>query len=219
MSLPIDAFTGILHPEVKSYIDTLAGDSDPLLDALTDYAHEREFPLVGRASGRAIGLFSRMIGARRVFEFGSGFGYSAYFFASAVGEGGEVHGAEKDEWELDAHRRLYAGSPLQERIHIHHGEAFEVLDALPGDFDVFFLDLDKIDYPRALEVAKTRLRAGGLILADNVLWGGKTSRPVPEEDESTAALQRYNRLVHQDPDLETVILASGDGLAVSLKRG
>ncbi len=219
MSLPIDAFTGILHPEVKAYIDALAEDSDPLLEALTDYADERGFPLVGRASGRAIGLFSRLIGARRVYEFGSGFGYSAYFFAAAVGDGGEVHGAEKDEWELEAHRRLYADSPLKERIHIHHGEAFEVLDGLPGDFDVFFLDLDKIDYPRALEVAKTRLRKGGLILADNVLWGGKTARPVAEEDESTAALQRYNHLVHQDPDLETVILASGDGLAVSLKLG
>jgi len=219
MSLPIDAFTGILHPEVKSYIDDLAGEPDSLLNALTDYAQERGFPLVGRASGRAIGLFSRLIGAKRVFEFGSGFGYSAYFFASALGEGGEVHGAEKDEWELDAHRRLYAGSPLIERIHIHHGEAFEVLEGLPGEFDVFFLDLDKIDYPRALEVAKTRLRTGGLILADNVLWGGKTARPALEEDESTAALQRYNQLVHNDPDLETVVLASGDGLAVSLKLG
>ena len=90
---------------------------------------------------------------------------------------------------------------------------------LEGDFDVFFLDLDKVDYPKALEIAKGRLRVGGLILADNVLWGGKTSTNVPEEDEGTRALQAYNRLVHADPELETIILAVGDGLSVSFKVG
>jgi predicted O-methyltransferase YrrM len=217
LSLPIDAFTGILHPEVKAYLEALPEKPDALLQALSDYAAERGFPLVGRSSGRTMALLLQLIGGKRVYEFGSGFGYSAYFFARAVGANGEVHGAEKDAWELEAHARLYAGSPLIQRIHLHEGEAFAVLEGLEGDFDAFFLDLDKVDYPRALAVAKTRLRPGGLIFADNVLWGGKTSREVPEEDEGTRALQVFNRLVHEDPELQTVILAVGDGLSVSLK--
>jgi len=219
VSLPIDAFTGILHPGVKAYIEALPEEPDPLLSSLSDYAAERGFPLVGRSSGRAMALLSRLIGAKRVFEFGSGFGYSAYFFARALGPDAEIHGAEKDEWELAAHARLFAGSALASRIQIHEGDAFEVLAGIEGDFDVFFLDLDKVDYPQALQVAKARLRPGGLILADNVLWGGKTSMEVPEEDEGTRALQTYNRLVHADPELETVLLAVGDGLSVSFKAG
>ena len=215
MSLPVDAVTGILHPEVKRYLEGLAPERSPLLDRLETYAQERGFPLVGYTSGRTMELLTRLIGARRVFEFGSGFGYSAYFFAQAVGEQGEVHGAEKDQWELDAHERLYAGESIKKRIHLHHGGAFEVFEGLSGRFDVVFLDLDKLDYPRALEVALPRLNPGGLVLADNVLWGGKTARMASQEDEGTRALQDYNRLSHDHPRLSTVILPVGDGLAVS----
>lgn len=215
MSSPVDAVTGILHPDVKNYVEELAPERSDLLKRLEAYARERGFPLVGYHSGRTMGLLAQLAGARRVFEFGSGFGYSAYFFAKAVGEGGEVHGAEKDAWELEAHERLYGSDPLKQRVHLHHGGAFEVFERLQGSFDVVFLDLDKVDYPRAMEAALERLNPGGLILADNVLWGGKTARPATLEDEGTAALQSYNRRSHEHPRLTTVILPVGDGLAVS----
>ena len=218
MSSPVDAVTGILHPDIKRYVEALAPERSALLKRLEAYAMERGFPLVGYHSGRTMALLAQLIGARRVFEFGSGFGYSAYFFATAVGEGGEVHGAEKDSWELDAHERLYQGEALKQRIQIHHGGAFEVFESLPGNFDVVFLDLDKVDYPRALETVVPRLTPGGMILADNVLWGGKTARTAAVEDEGTRSLQAYNRLSHEHPDLTTVILPVGDGLAVSRFR-
>ena len=217
MSSPSDAITGIIHPGVKQYMEGLAPEQSDLLGRLEAYAHERGFPLVGRHSGRVMEMMARLSGARRVYEFGSGFGYSAYFFARAVGESGEVHGAEKDAWELEAHARLYGESALRTRIHIHQGDAFEVLDQLEGVFDVFFLDLDKVDYPRALDVALSRLAPGGLILADNVLWGGKTAQVADKEDDGTRALQRYNEESHRHGELETVILPVGDGLAVSRK--
>ena len=215
MSSPVDAVAGILHPDVKHYLESLAPERSDLLKRLESYAEERGFPLVGYHSGRTMELLARLNGARRVFEFGSGFGYSAYFFAHAVGDQGEVHGAEKDEWEIKAHERLYGGEALKRRVHIHHGGAFEVFANLSGHFDVVFLDLDKVDYPRALEVALERLNPGGLILADNVLWGGKTARTASSEDEGTRSLQEYNRLSHSHPRLSTVILPVGDGLAVS----
>lgn len=216
MSAPSDAFHTIVHPEVTAYLSQLAGAEDPLVDALEAYAVERRFPLVGRASGRVLALLTRLIGGRRVFEFGSGFGFSAYYFASAVGAGGEVVGSERDPWELDAFARLYAGHPLAERIRIHNGDAFEIFDATPGLFDVVFLDLHKLGYPEALRRAVPRVRPGGLILADNVLWGGRTARGA--EDPDTAALIAYNQAIMTDPRLESVILPVGDGLAVSRVR-
>lgn len=212
MSSPTDAFTAILHPEVSAYLERLAGADDPLISTLEDYARERHFPLVGRSSGRVLELLTRLVGGRRVFEFGSGYGFSAFFFARAVGEGGEVIGSEKDQHEVDAHARLYGDHPLRARIRIHQGDAFEIFDGLDGSFDVVFLDLHKQGYRTALEMAVPRVRPGGLILADNVLWGGKTSRVAL--DEATEALQAFNTAIFQDPRLNTSILAVGDGLAV-----
>lgn len=213
MSHPHDAFTSIVHPDVRAYLGALGGADDPLVDRLEAHAIERNFPLVGRASGRVLELLTRMVGGRRVFEFGSGFGFSAFFFARAVGEDGEVLGAEKDAHELVVHDRLYADHPLRARVHIAQGDAFEVFDATTGSFDVVFLDLHKAGYLEALRRALPRVRPGGLILADNVLWGGKTARPA--QDTDTAVLQRFNETIFGDPRLQTVILPVGDGLAVS----
>lgn len=212
MSSPTDAFTSIVHPEVSAYLERLAGADDPLISTLEDYARERHFPLVGRSSGQVLELLTRLIGGRRVFEFGSGYGFSAFFFARAVGEGGEVIGSEKDQHEVDAHARLYGDHPLRARIRIHQGDAFEIFDGLDGSFDVVFLDLHKQGYRTALEMALPRVRPGGLILADNVLWGGKTSRVAADPD--TEALQAFNTAIFEDPRLDTSILAVGDGLAV-----
>jgi predicted O-methyltransferase YrrM len=162
---------------------------------------------------------SHLMGADRVFEFGSGFGFSAYFFAQAVGASGEVHGSEIEPWAIEMHRTLFSDSALASRIQIHQGDAFDVFASLEGLFDVVFLDLEKVDYARALAVAMPRLRSGGLVMADNVLWGGKTARAPQNGDACTAALQSFNRLIHQRDDLESVILPVGDGLSVSRKIG
>lgn len=218
MSSPTDALSTILDPRVKEYIDTLHGAEDPLLDRMESYAAERGFPLIGRASGRWLTLLAESIGARRVFEVGSGFGYSAFFFAQAVGVSGEVIGADRDAWEIESHREIYSGHPFSSRIYIHQGEALEVLDTLPGEFDIFLLDCDKKAYSQTLEHVLPRLRPGGLVLADNVLWGGRTTQEPAEDDVSTRGLRDFNRLIHAHPELQSEILPVGDGLAVCRKR-
>ncbi len=216
MSQPVDAFTAILHPEVSGYLDTM-GPVDPLLDSLEAYGAQRQFPLVGRLSGAWLEILTIAIGGRRVFEFGSGFGYSAYFFARAIGEEGRVVGAERDAWELEAHRKLYDGHPLASRIHIHHGEAETVFQSSGGSWDVVFFDCDKAAYARTLELCADSIRPGGLLLADNVLWGGKVAREADEEDASTLGLQDFNRVLAADPRFDYRILPVGDGLGVALK--
>jgi predicted O-methyltransferase YrrM len=213
MSLPTDKLSSILDPEILTYLGGLEAE-DPFLDQLEAHAAAHHFPLIGRQSGRLIELLCRIGGIRRAFEFGAGWGYSAFFFARG---GAQVIGAERDPWELEHHARLFAGHPLKASIHIVHGSALDVFEKTSGDFDAILLDLHKEDYAMALDVALPRLRPGGLVLADNVLWGGRTARGAG--DASTQALIAYNQRIFRDPRLSSVIVPVGDGLAISRKQG
>ena len=216
MSSPIDARSPILTEPIGHYIDQLVGQPTPLAKRLSDHAQSRAFPLIGHTSGNWIELLTRSIGGKRVFEFGSGFGFSAHYFARAVGEDGLVIGSEHDAHELDDFDRLYGDDPLKARIDIRLGCAFEVFHATDGTFDAVLIDIEKEDYPKALEDAIARVRPGGLIMADNVLWGGKTAHPAAEDDGCTQALQAFNTQLFSDPRIQTGILPAGDGLSVSL---
>lgn len=215
MSLPRDAVSHIVDPLVQAYLDGLVIKDDPLIDDLEDYGVSKGFPLIGRASGRWLELLATSVNARRVFEMGSGYGFSAFFFARAVGEGGVVVGSECDQHEIDAHHRLFKGHPLANRIAIHHGQAEDILDAQVGRFDVVFMDIHKEGYPAALAQAIPRLRVGGLILADNALWGGKVA--TDDDADTTDALREFNTAMHEDSRLCTSILPVGDGLAVGVR--
>lgn len=216
MSAPSDATIDLVHPSIEAYIDTLDAGDDPLLRRLEEAAIARGFPLIGRASGRVLELLSRAIGARRVFELGSGFGFSAYFFARAVGEGGEVICTEKDAWELDAHQALYGDHPLARRVRYRMGPALDSLRDERGPFDAMLLDIDKESYLSALEPIAEKLRPGGLLFVDNALWGGKVTGP--SEDPSTRAVQAFNRGLFSDGRFDAVLLPVGDGLAVARRR-
>lgn len=216
MSSPIDARLPILTPEIGAYVDRLPGEPSALAARLAENARSREFPLIGHTSGRWLELLTRAIGGKRIFEFGSGFGFSAYYFARAVGPEGHVLGSECDAHELDDFERLYAGEDLKGRIDIQIGSALDIFDGTDGMFDAVLIDIDKEGYSDALEVAIPRIRKGGLIFADNVLWGGKTARPPRADDTSTLALRSFNQQLFSDPRLLTGILPAGDGLSVSL---
>jgi len=217
VSTPRNAVSAILDPMVHSYLRGLAPEEDPLVDRLASHAEARGFPLIGRDSGRWLELLTRAVGGRRVFEFGSGFGFSAFWFARAVGPEGQVIGSEKDAHEIEAFHELYGDHPLRARIDIRQGMAMEVFASTEGPFDVVLLDLDKEGYVDAMEAAVPRLRLGGLLLADNALWGGRVARP-EIDDSSTRALRAFNERLLSDPALDALILPVGDGLGVGLKR-
>ena len=206
----------ILTPEIGAYIDRLTGPTSSLAERLAAHAIQRGFPLIGETSGRWLELLTRAIGGRRVFEFGSGFGFSAHYFARAVGPSGEVVGSECDDHELEDFDRLFGTDPLRDRITIHHGSALDVFSNTTGTFDAVLIDIDKEQYIDALEAAIPRVRPGGLILADNVLWGGMTAQRDGPPDPATDILKACNQRIVSDPRLLTGILPSGDGLSVSL---
>ncbi len=219
MSHPTDARIDLLHPELQRYLDELSPAPDPLLERMERIALARGFPLVGRQAGRWLELLTRMVGARRVLELGSGFGYSAAWLARGVGPDGVVLGCEHDPASIVEHRELFAGHPLAPRVRIEQGEALVLLERAVGRFDLVFLDIEKEDYPAALELAVPRIRPGGLLVADNALWGGLVCRPPGPGDAATAGLRRFNELLHRDPRLLAGLLPADDGLAVALVLG
>lgn len=215
MSLPRDALRAPFDLEMRDYVQDLVDEKDALLDRMELYARERDFPIIGRDAGRWLELLTRMVGGRRVLELGSGFGYSAFFFARAVGESGSVRGVEREAHEALGFEVFFAGHPFAERIAIEVGEGRDVL-AEDEEWDVIFVDAEKEEYAELLALAVPRLRSGGLVLFDNALWGGRVL--LEEPDASTAGVQRFNEALFAHPELDAHILPAGDGLAVGRKR-
>ncbi|HYH28149.1 MAG TPA: O-methyltransferase [Actinomycetota bacterium] len=212
----------IVDPRVDRYLrDLLAGDH-PIADEMEALAEARDFPIVDRPVGVTLEMLARAVGARRVLELGSGYGYSAYWFARAVGEGGEVHMTEGDAGNQEQAREFLDRAGLGDRVHEHVGDALEIIDELEGGFDVIFNDIDKLDYPRAWEKARERVRPGGLYLCDNVLWSGRVADDLEEEDprpDWTEAVRAHNRAIATDEGFATTIIPTRDGVLAALRIG
>jgi caffeoyl-CoA O-methyltransferase len=208
----------IVDPLIDDYLTRLAGSPDPVEAEMRRYADEREgFPLVGQAMGTLLGQFALLLGARRIFEVGSGFGYSAFWFARALEPGGIVTLTDFDRENLDRARAWLAKAGLLDRCRFEPaGDGLLALARAESGIDLVFLDGEKAEYPKALAIALSKLRPGGLVLADNVLWGGAVARG--ESDAATAGLREYTRLIFGSEGLVSTIVPVRDGLAITWKR-
>ncbi|HEX2029895.1 MAG TPA: O-methyltransferase [Actinomycetota bacterium] len=212
----------IVDRRIEGYLKGLLGGDHPVADEMEALAKDREFPIVGRTVGVTLEVLARSIGARRVLEMGSGYGYSAYWFARAVGDGGEVHMTEGDP-QNQRHAMDFLGrAGLVERVHSHVGNALDIIDDLPGEFDVVFCDIDKGDYPAAWARARDRIRVGGLYLCDNVLWGGRVAEEDVTDDVRpgwTDAVKEHNAAIAGDDRYRATIVPTRDGVMVALRVG
>lgn len=175
----------------------------------------------GHVQGRLLKIFCQLVGAHRVLELGTFSGYSALSMAEGLTPDPvtgqcELHTIEVfDELEDFLHDVMSRAGELGQRIHLHFGDALEVIPQLEGQFDVAFIDADKRIYDLYFELILPRMRPGGLILADNTLWDGKVLDPNPKEsDTQTRGLQRFNDMIAADPRVEKVILPMRDGLTM-----
>lgn len=175
----------------------------------------------GHVQGRLLKMFCQLVGAHRVLELGTFSGYSALSMAEGLTPDPvtgqcELHTIEVfDELEDFLHDVMSRAGKLGQRIHLHFGDALEVIPQLEGQFDVAFIDADKRIYDQYFELILPRMRPGGLILADNTLWDGKVLDPNPKEsDTQTRGLQRFNDMIAADPRVEKVILPMRDGLTM-----
>ena len=200
----------ITNPKVEDYIrNLLARHDENVLLEMEAEGKERNFPIIGRMVGVAVELLARAIGARRVFELGSGYGYSGYWFSRAVGPDGELHltdgDPENERKALDYLGRAGLARPVQ----FHVGEAVAALGEAQGMFDIVYCDID-------------RIRPGGFYICDNTLWSGRVTGDPDIEDtrpELTAAIDEMNRAIAGDPGFVATILPIRDGVMVALRLG
>jgi predicted O-methyltransferase YrrM len=209
--------------EVHDYLTDLAmaQQHDQVLVEMEARADEAGFPIVGRAVGRYLELAARSIGARRVCELGSGFGYSAYWFARAVGDDGEVVCSDADPANADAAESYLRRAGLWDRVRYRVGDALGTLADESGEFDLVYCDIDKDAYPDAFAAAAERVRIGGLYVCDNALWGGRVTAlqvpPHPVRDGMAPHVAAHNRAVATDPRFVSSIVPLRDGVLTALR--
>lgn len=210
-----------VHPTIESYMRGLLSHTDhAVLMEMEALAEKNNFPIVGRLVGVFLETMAKTINAKRVFEFGSGYGYSAYWFAKAVGATGQVICSEADFLNKEKAEQYLGAAGLLERVDFQAGMAQDIFAQTEGLFDLCYNDVDKGDYPEIWSLAKNRIRPGGLYIADNVLWRGR----VAVENFTdvfkgwTEAIREHNQLIFNDPDFDTFINPTRDGVIVARKK-
>jgi caffeoyl-CoA O-methyltransferase len=209
----------ILPSEISAYLEALVPARSAEMQAMERRAAETGFPIVGPAAGQLCYLVARMIGARRVFELGSGYGYSTAWFARAVREngGGEVHHVVWDE-ELSREARGHlAALGYDDLVRFHVGEAVETLRGTAGPFDLVFNDIDKIGYPASLPVITARLRRGGALIVDNLLWSGRVLDP-GDQSPNTSGVREFTRRITESDEWISSIVPIRDGVLIAYKQ-
>jgi predicted O-methyltransferase YrrM len=205
----------ILNSAVENYLNELLPSRDAVLTEMERLAKRRDIPIIGPACARVLYLMAKLINAKRVFEMGSAIGYSTIWWARAVGPKGEVFYTDGDASNARRAREYFAQAKVEKQIRVLVGDASASLRKTPGKFDIIFIDIDKDGYPEALRLALSRLRRGGLIIADNTLWSGKVVRR--GSDEFTKAIQSFNRATFSSHKLFSIIVPLRDGVTICQK--
>jgi caffeoyl-CoA O-methyltransferase len=206
----------ILEPSVGKYLKDLVPARDALLQEMETRAAREHIPIVGPVVARLLALLVEISSARRIFEMGSAIGYSTIWLARAAGPRAEVHYTDNSPDRARDAKEYIRRAGVARRIRMHVGDAAQALRETKGAFDMIFCDADKTGYPAALRLALPRLRRGGLLVTDNVLWDGLVA--AKSSDETTVAIQKFNRMVSSSRELLSVIVPLRDGVAVCRKR-
>jgi caffeoyl-CoA O-methyltransferase len=209
----------LTYPAVQDFLTSLVPERPSEMQEMEKYAARTNFPIIGPAAGYYLYQLARMIRAKSVFEMGSGYGYSTAWFAKAVQEngGGVVHHVVWDAKLSEMARGHLSRLGYSNLIQYHVAEAVETLRGTPGPFDLIFNDIDKENYPASLPVIKDRLRPGGVLMIDNILWSG---RIFDKKDNSAATqgVREFTRAITGDSDWIVSLEAVRDGVLVAYKK-
>lgn len=214
----------IMHfiPEdLDNYVVAHSENEPELLQQLTRETYQKILQprmLSGHYQGRVLSMISKLINPKNILEIGTYTGYSALCLAEGMQENGELHTIDINEELVDFQRKYFDKSEYGSKIFQHLGDALDIIPKLNTTFDLVFIDADKENYTNYFEIIINKLKVGGIILSDNVLWSGKVlETSFKKEDTSTPALIAYNKLLKEDKRVETVVLPIRDGLTISRK--
>jgi predicted O-methyltransferase YrrM len=206
----------IVDAAINRYIEERYDDKDPVLQEMQAYGAKLDFPFVGPQVGRLLFILTQLVKPKRIFEMGSGYGYSAYWFAKALPPDGKVYQTDLSKDYSSKACEFFKKGGLIHKTEFLTGNALHLIEGIEGNFDIVFIDMAKKSYPEAFLKAKSRLTKGGLLMADNTLWFGKVLDRDPDAD--TRGILKFTELLFHDADFFSTILPIRDGVAIGYKK-
>jgi caffeoyl-CoA O-methyltransferase len=205
---------------IEKYVDTHTREESEVLKKLSRETYAKILMpqmLSGHVQGGFLKMISCMVNPTQILEVGTFTGYSSICLAEGLKEGGMVHTIDINEELLPMALRYMKEAGMEHKIKTYTGNALSIIPAINHIFDLVFIDADKTNYSKYYELAINKVRRGGFILADNVLWSGKVTEPIQKSDDETKAIMAYNDMVTRDPRVENVLVPIRDGLMIARK--
>jgi caffeoyl-CoA O-methyltransferase len=216
----------LIPEQISQFARAVGPTPDDVIEDMDAYADEQGFPTVGPEVGGWLSLLAQISDAHSVFEFGSGFGYSAYWFAQALSNDDEIVLTERDSENLDRAREYLSRGGYLDRVTIEQGDAIEIIEQYGNSFDIVLLDNEKHRYREAFETVREKVAPGGLVIADNAMTtdtidfdtlSEMVRGHAVEANDATRGIAEYLDTVTNDPAFETTLLPLGEGVAVSYR--
>ncbi len=205
----------LLYQGLDEYLLNLTPPREPVLQEMEALAKEKDFPIIGPLAGRVLYQLAFLTKARRILELGSGYGYSAFWFARAIGSRGHIFCTEGDEENVRRARDFFKRGKIKTKIEYRIGDALKLAVKIPGKFDIILCDIDKWEYPAVVPFAEKRLKKGGVLVTDNLLWSARVLDENPDRD--AAGIIEYTRKLYASKHFFTTVLPVRDGLSVSVR--
>jgi len=207
-----------LPQELDDYIVAHSEDEPELLQQLTRETYQKilqPIMLSGAYQGRILSMISKLAHPKTILEVGTFTGYATLCLAEGLQDSGVIHTIDINEELVDFQRKYFDASKYGSKIHQHLGNALNIIPTIDITFDLVFIDADKPNYVNYFNLIINKMNSGGIIISDNVLWHGKVLESVNDNDAATKTLLEYNRLLKEDPRIETILLPIRDGLTIS----
>jgi caffeoyl-CoA O-methyltransferase len=205
----------ITSPKINEYILKVMPPRDPIQKEMEKYAHRFGFPIIGPMAGTFLRQLAIITDAKAIFEMGSGFGYAAYWFAGGMSRDGKIICTDSSDKNIKMGIDYFRRAGLASMIEYRMGDALDIIAEYDGPFDIILNDVDKEQYPEALELAIPRLRHGGIFISDNVLWSGRIIQK--ELTSESKAILKFNKMLFKKQGLFSSIIPIRDGLGMAVK--
>ena len=208
----------ILSNKIQQYIESVSTDEPQLLKELNSETWQKVLnPIMisGAYQGRLLSLISKIKKPTTILEIGTYTGYATLCLVEGLTEKGAIHTIDINEELQSIQSKYFEKSPFNHQIKQYFGNALDMIPIMDLKFDLVFIDADKVNYANYFHAVINKMNKGGLILSDNVLWKGKVVEPIAKNDKDTSALVAYNKLLKEDPRIETVLLPIRDGITIS----
>jgi len=206
----------ILRGEQEAYLERLLPPREPLLREMEELAAREDVPISDPEVARLLTILARSTGARLMLEIGTAIGYVTLCLARAVPQA-RVVSIDNDPRRLASARAYLERAGVADRVELLKGAALDLLPRLEGPFDLVYIDAVKTEYRRYLDLVLPHLRVGGLVVVDNLLWGGEVAEPPEQEEPQAAALRAFNGYLMMHPQLESLVIPLGDGVGLATK--